>query len=169
MAAVILILVAIGLVVLYSTSAYNGRVKFHDSLYYVKKQGFATLIGLFGMLVIAQIDYHKWVPLAVPGYLTAIALSVAVMLFGDEYNGSKRWLSLGPLSFQPSEFAKVAVLFFFAWPGRKNVRQMPPFRAPLILMLPVLPRGGLVGGSNLGNAILLTGVAGVVIFLASPE
>ena len=62
MAAVILILVAIGLVVLYSTSAYNGRVKFHDSLYYVKKQGFATLIGLFGMLVIAQIDYHKWVP-----------------------------------------------------------------------------------------------------------
>ena len=91
--AVILILVVIGLVVLYSTSAYNGRVKFHDSLYYLKKQGFATLLGLLGMVIIARIDYHKWLPLAVPGYLMAIALSVAVMLFGDEYNGSKRRLS----------------------------------------------------------------------------
>ena len=40
--AVVLVLVVIGLVVLYSTSSYNGRVKFHDSLYYLKKQGFAT-------------------------------------------------------------------------------------------------------------------------------
>ena len=112
--AVILILVVIGLVVLYSTSAYNGRVKFHDSLYYLKKQGFATLLGLLGMVIIARIDYHKWLPLAVPGYLMAIVLSVAVMLFGDEYNGSKRWLSLGPVSFQPSEFAKVAVILFLA-------------------------------------------------------
>ena len=59
LAAVILILVAVGLVVLYSTSAYNGRIKFHDPLYYVKKQGFATLIGLLGMIVIAQIDYRN--------------------------------------------------------------------------------------------------------------
>ena len=43
--AVVLVLVVIGLVVLYSTSAYNGRVKFHDSLYYLKKQGFATLLA----------------------------------------------------------------------------------------------------------------------------
>ena len=45
---VVLILVGIGLVLLYSTSAYNGRVKFHDSFYYLKKQGFATLVGLAG-------------------------------------------------------------------------------------------------------------------------
>ena len=105
MLAVIILLVVIGLVLLYSTSAYNGRVKFNDPLYYLKKQGFAALLGLCGMVFIARVDYHRWVPLAVPGYLAAIGLSVAVMLFGDEYNGSKRWLSLGPVSFQPSEFA----------------------------------------------------------------
>ncbi len=43
---VVLLLVAAGLVLLYSTSAYNGQVKFHDSFYYLKKQGFATLLGL---------------------------------------------------------------------------------------------------------------------------
>ena len=165
----ILILVAVGLVVLYSTSAYNGRIKFHDPLYYVKKQGFATLIGLLGMTVIAQIDYHKWIPLAIPGYVTAIALSVAVMLFGDEYNGSKRWLSLGPFSFQPSEFAKVAVILFLAWLVSKNVRRMHRFRTLILMMLPVLPVVGLVGASNLSTAIIILGIAVVLIFVASPK
>ena len=113
---VVLLLVAAGLVILYSTSAYNGQVKFHDPFHYLKKQGFATLLGLFGMALIARVDYHKWVPLAIPAYVTSIILSVAVIFFGDEYNGSKRWLSLGPISFQPSEFAKVAVIFFSCMP-----------------------------------------------------
>lgn len=169
MAAVVLILVVIGLIVLYSTSAYNGRVKFHDSLYYVKKQGFATLLGLFGMVVIAQIDYHKWLPFAIPGYLLAIALSVAVMLFGDEYNGSKRWLSLGPLSFQPSEFAKVAVILFLAWLVSRNVRRMGKFSTLVLVMLSVLPIVALVGASNLSTAIIILGIAVIVVFTASPK
>ena len=166
---VILILAAIGLVLLYSTSAYNGRVKFQDSLYYLKKQGFATVLGLLGMAFIAQIDYHRWIPLYIPGYLTAIALSVAVILFGDEYNGSKRWLSLGPLSFQPSEFAKVAVILFLAWLVSKNVKKMHKFRTLILMMLPVLPIVGLVGASNLSTAIIILGIAVVLIFVASPK
>ena len=79
--AVVLVLVVIGLVVLLSTSSYNGRVKFHDAFYYLKKQGFATFIGLLGMVIVSRVDYHKWAVLAFPGYLAAIALSVAVMLF----------------------------------------------------------------------------------------
>ena len=166
---VVLILVTIGLVILYSTSAYNGRVKFHDPLYYLKKQGFATLLGLAGMAVIARIDYHRWVPLAVPGYLAAILLSVAVMFFGDEYNGSKRWLSLGPLSFQPSEFAKVAVILFLAWLVSKNVRRMGKFTTLILVMLSVLPIVALVGASNLSTAIIILGIAVIVVFTASPK
>ena len=130
---VVLLLVAAGLVILYSTSAYNGQVKFHDPFHYLKKQGFATLLGLFGMALIARVDYHKWVPLAIPAYVTSIILSVAVIFFGDEYNGSKRWLSLGPISFQPSEFAKVAVIFFLACLVSRNVQRMKRFRT----MIPV--------------------------------
>ena len=46
------LLVVMGLVILYSTSAYNGEVKFHDSFYYLKKQVFATLLGVAGMYVV---------------------------------------------------------------------------------------------------------------------
>lgn len=167
--AAVLVLVVIGLVLLYSTSAYNGRVKFQDSFYYLKKQGFATALGLCGMAFVAGIDYHKWVPLAVPGYLAAIGLSVAVMLFGDEYNGSKRWLSLGPVSFQPSEFAKVAVILFLACLVSKYVRKLGKFKYLVLMMIPILPIVGLVGASNLSTAIIILGIAVVLIFVASPK
>ena len=169
MAAVVLVLLLAGLVLLYSTSAYNGRVKFHDALYYLKKQGIATLIGLAGMVIVSKIDYHRWAVLAVPGYLTAVALSVAVMLFGDEYNGSKRWLSLGPFSFQPSEFAKVAVIIFLAWLISRYAGRLEKFRHLLLTLIPVMPIAGLVGASNLSTAIIILGIAVVLIFVASPK
>ena len=169
MLAVVVILVAVGLVMLYSTSSYNGEVKFHDPYYYLKKQGFATFIGFLGMVIVSRVDYHRWVVLAIPGYLAAIALSVAVMLFGDEYNGSKRWLSLGPLSFQPSEFAKVAVILFLACLVTRYVKRMDRFRTLVLMMLPVLPIVALVGASNLSTAVIILGIAVVLIFVASPK
>ncbi|MCD8242052.1 MAG: FtsW/RodA/SpoVE family cell cycle protein, partial [Lachnospiraceae bacterium] len=91
----ILILAVFGLVMLYSTSAYNGRVKFADPAYYFKKQLFATSIGFLAMYLISLVDYRRWIPVAVPAYLLSLALSTAVLFIGDEYNGSKHWLSLG--------------------------------------------------------------------------
>ena len=121
------------------------------------------------MAVVARIDYHRWIPLAVPAYIGALVLSVAVMLFGDEYNGSRRWLSLGPFSFQPSEYAKVAVIFFLAWLVSRNVKQMGKFRTLVKMMLPVVPVVALVGASNLSTAVIILGIAAVLIFAASPK
>lgn len=165
----VLVLVIAGLVLLTSISAYNGNVKFHDSFYYLKKQGFATGLGLVGMAVISRIDYHRWIPLAVPGYLLSILLGVAVLLFGEEYNGSKRWLSLGPVSFQPSEFAKVAVIVFLSWLIEKNIKKMGKFKSIVLTMLTILPVVGLVGASNLSTAIIILGIGAVMIFTASPK
>lgn len=165
----VLVLVIAGLVLLTSISAYNGNVKFHDSFYYLKKQGFATGLGLVGMAVISRIDYHRWIPLAVPGYLLSILLGVAVLLFGEEYNGSKRWLSLGPVSFQPSEFAKVAVIVFLSWLIEKNIKKMGKFKSIFLTMLTILPIVGLVGASNLSTAIIILGIGAVMIFTASPK
>ena len=165
----VLVLVIAGLVLLTSISAYNGNVKFHDSFYYLKKQGFATGLGLVGMAVISRIDYHRWIPLAVPGYQLSILLGVAVLLFGEEYNGSKRWLSLGPVSFQPSEFAKVAVIVFLSWLIEKNIKKMRKFKSIVLTMLTILPIVGLVGASNLSTAIIILGIGAVMIFTASPK
>lgn len=167
--AIVFLLVTVGLVILYSTSAYNGRVKFHDSFYYLKKQAFATVLGIVLMFFVAGIDYHVWQKLAAAGYLAAVALSVAVMLFGKEYNGSKRWLSLGPFSFQPSEFAKVALILFLAHLVTKNVKTIGKMRTLLKIMVWTLPIVGLVGASNLSTAIIILGIGVILIFVASPK
>lgn len=163
------LLVLFGLVILYSTSAYNGEVKFHDSFYYLKKQVFATSLGIAGMYVVANMDYHLWKHVAVLGYLVAILLSVAVIFVGDEYNGSKRWLSLGPFSFQPSEFAKVAVILFLASVVTENVKNIGKMRVMLKIMVMILPIVGLVGASNLSTAIIILGIGVILIFVASPK
>lgn len=166
---IVVLLVVIGLVILYSTSAYNGRVKFNDSFYYLKKQAFATVLGIVLMLFVAGMDYHIWQRLAVFGYLAAVALSVAVMLFGREINGSKRWLALGPFSFQPSEFAKVALILFLADLVTKNVKKIGKMWTLCRIMFWILPIVGLVGASNLSTAIIILGIGVILIFVASPK
>ena len=167
--AALLGLVIFGLIILYSTSAYNGEVKFHDSFYYLKKQLFATCLGIAGMLIVANMDYHIWKHAALLGYLVSILLGIAVLFVGEEYNGSKRWLSLGPFSFQPSEFAKVAVIVFLACVVTKNVKEMGKFRSLVKVMVMILPIVGLVGASNLSTAIIILGIGVIVVFVASPK
>ncbi len=166
---IVLALIAIGLVILYSTSAYNGRVKFDDAFYYLKKQAFATVLGMGAMLIVANMDYHIWKKFAVPFYLISIVLSVAVLFVGEEYNGSKRWLSFGPLSFQPSEFAKIAVIIFLAFLIDKSGVKSKKIGRLLLIVLCVLPIVGLVGMGNLSTAIIILGIAVVLVFIASPK
>lgn len=144
-------------------------MKFHDSFYYLKKQAFATVLGIVLMLFVAGMDYHIWQRLAVFGYLAAVALSVAVMLFGREINGSKRWLALGPFSFQPSEFAKVALILFLADLVTKNVKKIGKMWTLCRIMFWILPIVGLVGASNLSTAIIILGIGVILIFVASPK
>ena len=166
---VVLILVGFGLVVLYSTSSWNGQVKFADKAYYLKKQFFATSLGLAAMYVVSGIDYHRWERLAWLGYLLSLVLSTAVLFFGDEYNGSKRWLSIGPLSFQPSEFAKLAVIVLLASVISRRVKKMTSLKQMFLVMLLILPIVGLVGTNNLSTAIIIMGIAVILVFTASPK
>lgn len=166
---IVLALVVFGLATLYSTSAYNGRVRFLDSGYYFKKQLFATALGIAAMAAISRMDYHLFARFAGWGYLLSIALSGAVLLVGDSYNGSKRWLSIGPLSFQPSEFAKPAVILFLAcMVGRRRGKQGGLGTLLLVLCL-VLPIVGLVGTNNLSTAIIILGIAVILAFVSNPK
>ena len=165
----VLLLVVFGLVILSSTSAYNGRVKFNDPAYYLKKQLFATALGLMVMYLVSQMDYHRLAVLAPLGYLLAILLSTAVLFFGQEYNGSRRWLALGPLSFQPSEFAKVAVILFLAWRIDTTAKKTTGFWFMCKVLFLLLPVAGLVGSNNLSTAIIILGIGIVLIFIANPR
>ena len=165
----VLLLVVCGLIFLYSTSAYNGRVKFHDPAYYFKKQFFATSLGMMGMYLVSCMDYHILTRMAPFLYVVSMGLSLAVLLFGDEYNGSKRWLSIGPLSFQPSEFAKVAVILLLTYVitnSEKRQDSLLHMAGTMALLLPIV---GLVGTNNLSTAIIILGIGVILIFVSNPK
>ena len=111
------------------------------------------------------IDLEKWAGAA---YLLSLVLSTLVLFVGASINGSRRWLSLGPLSFQPSEFAKPAVILFLARTisrrEKKKKGMLELFRT-LVLILPIV---GLVGTSNLSTAVIILGIAVILVFVSSP-
>ena len=114
-------------------------------------------------------NYRFFVRLAPAAYLLSLLLSTTVLLVGQEINGSKRWLNLGPLSFQPSEFAKVAVILFLTWQIENSRRRTDGFWFMCRTMLTLLPITGLVGSNNLSTAIIILGIGVILIFASSPH
>lgn len=169
---IILFLVGFGLIMLYSTSSYNAQIKFNDSGYYLKKQLFATVLGLGAMFLIAWLpvfDYYILTKFSFIIYGISIVCSILVYIVGQEYNGSKRWLKLGPISFQPSELAKLAIIIMLAHFISKIGKQMDKWKSKFIVLGIMLPPFVLVGANNLSSAIIIAGITAVLLFVASPR
>lgn len=120
---VVFFIIAIGLIMLYSTSTYNAYAEYGDSYFYFRKQLKAIVIGLVTVLVIIFIDIKKFAGLSVVAYIASI-ISIFLVLtpIGKEVNGARRWLKLPGFNFQPSEFAKIALIMFMAFIISKNYK-----------------------------------------------
>jgi cell division protein FtsW len=109
-------LLVIGIVMLFSTSAF-ARDSHGDTLFFLKRQGLWLGVGLIACVVAALIDYHFW-QRTWWLWLGIAAITLAfcfVPHLGMRINGSRRWIGLGPIGFQPSEIAKLGAVFFLAW------------------------------------------------------
>lgn len=166
---IVIFLICFGLVMLYSTSSYNGEVKFDDAGFYVKRQIRATLLGFVVMFIVARIDYHFWKYFWLPAYIVAFVLCVLVMFMGDEANGSRRWFRLGPLSLQPSELAKLAIIIFLAVIISNAPKTMDKFLSVVKVIVLAIPMVGVVAMENLSTAVIILGIAVTLVFVSSPK
>lgn len=110
---VIFLLLAIGLVMVFSASSYQDLIKYKDSYYTFKKQITWAALGLVAMIVMMNFDYHRLKKISGPSVIISIILLV-IVLFMPERNGSKRWIGVGSLVFQPSEIAKFAIILYMS-------------------------------------------------------
>ena len=166
---VIIFLVCFGLVILYSTSSYNAQIEYGDGTHYLKRQAFACCLGFAAMFVISKIDYHVWKRLYGVAYIGAFLLCVSVIFLGSNGNGSTRWFRLGPLSFQPYEFAKLAVIIFLATVISRMQKKIGDLKELMKVMVLLLPLVGPVAYTNLSTAIIIVGIAVAMAFVASPK
>jgi cell division protein FtsW len=106
---VTLALVAFGLVMVYSATSAPAALEQTDPMSYLKKQGIYALIGVVLMMSASRFDYRRLRLLAPALGLTALGGCLAVLVIGSRINGARRWIEIGPATFQPSELAKLAL------------------------------------------------------------
>jgi rod shape determining protein RodA len=156
--AIVLGLVALGLITLYSAT-FDAPAK-------VASQGANIVLALAVMWIAAHVPPQTLMRFAVPAYLLGVLLLVAVALFGDVRNGARRWLPLGVGSVQPSEIMKIAMPLMLAWYFHKReaaLRVRDYFIAAVLLTLPTLL---IARQPDLGTSMLVAAAGFYVIFLA---
>ena len=168
---IVLFLLAFGLVMLYSTSAYDANLTYNDSTYLFRKQIFSTLAGLVVLFIVSHLPYHLWERFAVIGYGVSVALVLLIIPFGIEANGAKRWLRVFGLSLQPAEVAKLAMILFLAYLICKMGRNIRTMKGFLVVLGAAAPISGLIYviTRNLSSAIIIMGIAVVMLFVACPD
>lgn len=168
---IVLFLLAFGLVMLYSTSAYDANLTYNDSTYLFRKQIFSTLAGLVVLFIVSHLPYHIWERFAVIGYGVSVALVLLIIPFGIEANGAKRWLRVFGISLQPAEVAKLAMILFLAYLICKMGRNIRTMKGFLVVLGAAAPISGLICviTRNLSSAIIIMGIAVVMLFVACPD
>ena len=162
-------LLVIGIVMLFSTSAY-ARDSHGDVYFFIKRQAIWIGIGLVACIFAALVNYQFWQKTWWVWFTVALAALALCYIphIGMRINGSRRWVGYGPITFQPSEFAKIAAIFFLAaWFARHEKPDgtvLSEFIVPLVIIS--APAALVLGEVDLGTTALIAATAFVVMFIA---
>lgn len=162
------VLISIGIVMIYSASAIYAYGKMGDSLYFLKRHLIYLAIGLAAMFLTMSIDLNKIKKFSKPAILAAIILLVLVLIpqIGRQTAGARRWFRFGPVNFQPSEFAKIAMILYIAdFVSRKGAAVKNFIQGYIPAMVILAASVGLILlEPDLGTAITISIVAILMLF-----
>lgn len=170
--ATVLALIAFGLIMISSAGVFYGQVRFEDPYYHLKGQLLNGAIpGLLLMLLARKIDYHYWKKVSFPIFAASIIFLLFVFVPGIGYKvyGAMRWIAIGPITFQPSELAKLSlILYLSTWLVGKGEKSIKDFYEGFVPFLGIL---GLVAvliikQPDMGTLGVLVAIAVSIYFVA---
>jgi len=163
-------LLSAGVVMVYSASAIVAADRFRDPYFFLKKQVFWAFLGAVALWLAVRFDYRRLERIRVPLLIVAGVLLVLVLVppIGQAINGTRRWIRLGPVSFQPVELAKLALVVYLASYLAERRDQIRDFRRGFLPPLAVAAAlAGLVFAQpDLGNCLALIALTFALLFLA---
>lgn len=165
---IVLILLAYGLIMVFSASSATAHYKYDNAFYFIKRQFLWAILGLVVMFVVSRIPYKLYYRYALHLLGISVFLLILVPLIGVTVNGAKRWLGVGPIQFQPSEIAKFALIIFLSKSLSINTNALKKFWTGFIPYLAII---GIVAGlvliePHLSGAMVIALSGVVVLFLA---
>ena len=166
--AMVLILTAVGVVMVFSAGAAFAAKKYGDWTYFLKREAVYAAAGLAAFAFALRTDYGRYRRYAYPLLFVTIALLAGLLVVGTRVNGAVRWFRLGPLSFQPSEMAKFALSLYLAVLLSRNTERLKTFS--IGFLPPLLMTGVIVGlviiQPDLGTAVILGVTALGLLFVS---
>lgn len=155
-------LLIFGILMIFNASAASAIKDFGDKFYYLRLQGIWAVIGVVLMIAISFVDYHFLRKIALPLFFLVIILLILVLIpgIGLKFLGGRRWLGVGEFSFQPSELAKLSMVFYLS--SFLNKRKKPFQFLIIVGILSTL----LILEPDLGTALILIFTAFVIYFVS---
>ncbi len=169
--AAVILLGTFGLIMLYSASSYDAFETFDSDTYYLLRQGAFFIISVAAALILSKVNYHSLVYLARPIYALAFGLMLLVFIIGSAANGSQRWLQIGPISFQPAEVAKIAVILILAYMITASGKSLKRWRNYIFLFIAILIQflGAYKLTDNLSTAVIILGIGMGILLIYYPK
>ncbi len=165
----VLFLVGIGIVMVYSASSALALKKFGTSYFFLKKQALFAFMGTVVLVICRHFPYQMYRPLTYPLLILAIIFLAAIHVSGFGYaaGGSSRWLRLGNFTFQPSEFARFAMVIYLAYSMDKKRDQIKDFSIGFLPHIIVLSIFTLLifMQPDFGSVIILTTITWLMLFV----
>jgi cell division protein FtsW len=159
----------LGLVMVMSASSVVALDDYGSSWYFVLRQAAWAAAGVVALVVIARVDYHRWRRVAGPFLVASLVLLALVLVpgIGVGANGATRWIGVGPLTIQPSEMAKLALLLWVADLLARRAAHMSNTRATLRPVIVVLAATAtlVMLQPNLGTTLVIAGIALALCFV----
>lgn len=157
-----------GLIMIYSASSYTAQIKYKgNAAYFMTRQGMIAAVGFVAMIGISKMGYHWYAKLYKLALVVSWGLMLAVTFVGKEINGKKRWLEIGPISFQPTELVKITVIVSLAVLITKYGKDIDRMAGVVRASAVCLPLAAIVAMNNLSSGIIIAGIGFVMVFVAS--
>ncbi|MBX5467644.1 MAG: putative lipid II flippase FtsW [Firmicutes bacterium] len=166
----VLLLLALGTLVVFSASAPGALRQYGTPYYFLERQTMWAVLGVLALAVTSRIDYWRYKRAIVPFFGLSLLLLVAVLIphVGLEINGSRRWLGAGSFTLQPSELAKLAMVFFFARLFSLHADRLGDFWRGVMphLAIAAVVFALVLAEPDLGTTIAIAGTFLVMLFVA---
>jgi cell division protein FtsW len=164
----VLMLVGIGIVMVYSASSAMAMNKFGADSYFLKKQSLFALSGIVALVVFRHISYKLFRPLTYLILLFALVLLISVKIPGIGYSagGAERWIRFSGISFQPSEFARFAMIIYLAYSMSKKQEKIEVLSIGFIphVAVLILFTGLIMIQPDFGSVMILCAVTWIMLF-----
>ncbi len=170
---VVLFLVGFGLIMIYSTSSYDSKLATGNPAYYLQRQGVAAILGIGAMILVSFFPYRVLEKFTGWYYLIGIVFLLLLLTpLAHSAKGATRWIKLGfGFNLQPAEIAKLCMILFLAGMVCKMGSSLKTWKGFLIMLAFPIPMCAMIYiiSDNLSSAIIVFGIAILMIFVASPD